>query len=258
MTLILYCLLIYLVAGISASITYHRILTHRSVEVVPWFERVLVILALPAGTPIQWVGTHRQHHRFTDVEGDPHSPHLFGFWYAHCGWYIQNSHPIVCILYALGGPARMLFDGFWRSQTNQQYNHLAKDLLSKKFFVTVSQPITYAIIMTLYCAAIVVPAYYFWDVKGVIAVWIALVLVYNIGDSVNSFAHLFGEATSVKNQSRNNIWLIIFGFGEGWHSYHHAHPGSGVFSLKKHNQDGAYLIVKAFQFIGLVKKINKS
>jgi fatty-acid desaturase len=82
--------------------------------------------------------------------------------------------------------------------------------------------------------------------------------VYNIGDSVNSFAHLFGEATSPKNQSRNNLLLIIFGFGEGWHSNHHAQPNSGVFSLKKPNQDVAYLLLKAFQFIGLVKKINKS
>jgi fatty-acid desaturase len=192
------------------------------------------------------------------VEGDPHSPHLFGFWYAHCGWYIQNNNPFLCFLYALGGPARLFFDGFWRSRTNQQYNHLAKDLLKKDFFVTISKPTVYAIIMTIYGAAIVVPAYYFWHINGLIAVWIALVLVYNIGDSVNSFAHLFGEATSPKNQSRNNLLLIIFGFGEGWHSYHHAQPNSGVFSLKKHNQDVAYLLLKAFQFIGLVKKINKS
>ena len=255
MALTLYCLLIYLIAGISASITYHRILTHRSVEVLPWFERVLVILALPAGTPIQWVGTHRQHHRFTDVEGDPHSPHLFGFWYAHCGWYIQNNHPFVCFLYALGGPARMLFDAFWRPRTNQQFNDLAKDLSKQNFFVTVSKPIPYAIIMTLYCAAIVGLGYYFGGVKGIAAVWIALVLVYNIGDSVNSFAHLYGDTEGVKNQSRNNFWLVVFGFGEGWHAHHHAHPSKGIFSEKTPVYDASYWILKAFQFIGLVKKI---
>lgn len=255
MTLILYCLLIYLVAGISASITYHRILTHRSVAVVPWFERVLVILALPAGTPIQWVGTHRQHHRFTDVEGDPHSPHLFGFWYAHCGWYIKNNNPFICFLYALGGPVRMLFDAFWRPRTNQQYNHLAKDVSKQSFFVTVSKPMPYAVIMTLCVAAILVPAYCFWQEKGVIAVWIVLVLVYNVGDSVNSFAHLYGDTEGSKNQSRNNLLLIIFGFGEGWHAHHHAHPSKGIFSAKSPTQDAAYYILKAFQFIGLVKKI---
>ncbi len=255
MTLILYCLLIYLIGGVSASITYHRILTHRSVEVVPWFERVLVILALPAGTPIQWVGTHRQHHRFTDIEGDPHSPHLFGFWYAHCGWYIQNRQPIVCFLYALGGPARMLFDGFWRPRTNQQYNDLAKDLSKQSFFVTISKPIPYALIMTLYVAIILVPAYYFWAEKGIFAVWITLVLVYNIGDSVNSFAHLYGNTEGGKNQSRNNLLLIVFGFGEGWHARHHAHPSKGVFSGKKPMQDASYFILITFQFIGLVKKI---
>ena len=30
--------------------------------------------------PRQWVAVHRKHHAFTDVEGDPHSPVLLGWW----------------------------------------------------------------------------------------------------------------------------------------------------------------------------------
>jgi fatty-acid desaturase len=251
--LILYCLFIYFIGGMSASVTYHRMLTHGSIEVVPWFERVLVILALPAGTPIQWVGTHRQHHRFTDRVGDPHSPHLFGFWYAHCGWYIQQRNPVICLLYALGGPLRMLFDGFWRSHTNQEYNHLAKDISKNQFFVNISKPVSYAVIMTAYCLVIVFPTYYFWQLKGILAVWIVLVLIYNIGDSVNSFGHLFGEKiNNSQNQSRNNLFLVIFGFGEGWHAHHHAEPNRPFFKY-----DAGYFFMRLFKFLGLIKKINE-
>jgi fatty-acid desaturase len=250
--LILYCLFIYVIGGLSASVTYHRLLTHRSFEAVPWFERVLVILALPAGTPIQWVGTHRQHHRYTDREGDPHSPHVYGFWYAHCGWYIQQKNPILCLFYALGGPFRMLFDGFWRPQTNQEYNHLAKDIAEKPFFKTVSQPLPYAIIMSFYCAAILLPTYYFWQLKGIFAVWLVLVLVYNIGDSVNSVGHLVGEKINNNNQSRNNLFLAIFGFGEGWHAQHHAQPNQPHLKY-----DLGFLFIQVFKFLGLIKKINQ-
>jgi stearoyl-CoA desaturase (delta-9 desaturase) len=31
-------------------------------------------------TTKQWVAVHRKHHQNTDVEGDPHSPHVFGIW----------------------------------------------------------------------------------------------------------------------------------------------------------------------------------
>ena len=31
------------------------------------------------------MAVHRKHHAFTDEEGDPHSPHLMGFWSVQLG-----------------------------------------------------------------------------------------------------------------------------------------------------------------------------
>jgi len=46
-----------------------------------------MIFFMPIGTwmltsisPREWVAVHRKHHNFTDVEGDPHSPHIEGYW----------------------------------------------------------------------------------------------------------------------------------------------------------------------------------
>ena len=122
--LIISIVFIYLTSGFSASIIYHQTLSHRVIKFSPLFEIMMVIIALPLGTPVQWVGTHRQHHLYTDVQGDPHSPVLYGFWYAHCGWYISSHNPIVCFLYAIAGIFRMFFDAFWRPKNRLAFNHL--------------------------------------------------------------------------------------------------------------------------------------
>lgn len=31
-------------------------------------------------SPREWVAVHRKRHNFSDVEGDPHSPHIEGYW----------------------------------------------------------------------------------------------------------------------------------------------------------------------------------
>ena len=52
------------------------------------------------GPVINWVADHRRHHAFSDKEGDPHSPWLFGtsparwrkgFWHAHIGWLFDRD-----------------------------------------------------------------------------------------------------------------------------------------------------------------------
>jgi stearoyl-CoA desaturase (delta-9 desaturase) len=213
----------------------------------------MVVLALPAGTPIQWVGTHRQHHMFTDVEGDPHSPNLNGFWYAHCGWYIKSKNPFLCLLYAMAGPLRMLFDGWWRPRNGLQYNYLATDLSDQPFYRLISKPLNYMILLWLYTILLFLPAYIFWQTFGIIAVWLVLIIIYNLGDSVNSVSHLFGKRISDKNRSGNNSFLALFNFGEGYHSNHHKSPEQ-IFQNSKIRISISRIIIKTWTILGLIKK----
>jgi sn-1 stearoyl-lipid 9-desaturase len=62
--------------SLGIGMGYHRLLTHRGYRTPKWVEYFLTFcgtLSLEGG-PIFWVATHRIHHRFTDQEGDPHSP----------------------------------------------------------------------------------------------------------------------------------------------------------------------------------------
>src|ERR1700704_5037489 len=88
----------YIFTAVGITVGYHRLLTHRSFQTAKPAEYVFAVLGSMAvqGPVISWVADHRKHHAHTDVEGDPHSPHvghgdgvsgaLRGLWHAHAGW----------------------------------------------------------------------------------------------------------------------------------------------------------------------------
>ena len=253
--IVIYSIVFYLLAGLGASLGYHRILAHRSAELAKWFEYCLVIVGLPLGTPIQWVGNHRAHHTTTDVPGDPHSPHVDGFWYAHCGWYIHSKNTFLCMLYALAGPIRMLIDSFMRPRTNQQHIHLAKDVSADKVYAFVSRPLVYMFIMWIYLIILLLVPYLIFGWKGVLIASILMVVIYNIGDSVDSIGHLIGGRRG-KDKSRNNLILGYLAYGDGWHANHHQDPVRARHGNKWYQFDLSYSVLRVFEIIGIVKKIH--
>src|SRR3954454_13242213 len=71
----------------STTIYLHRCATHKALELHPavsFFFRLALWLTTGLHTR-EWVAVHRKHHAFTEVEGDPHSPHLHGFWSVQLG-----------------------------------------------------------------------------------------------------------------------------------------------------------------------------
>ncbi len=98
--------ILYWVAGsLGIGMGYHRLLTHRGYKTpkpVEYFLSLCGTLAVEGG-PANWVVTHRIHHRFSDQDGDPHSPRDGGWW-AHMGWILvgraQEHPPAVLRRYA--------------------------------------------------------------------------------------------------------------------------------------------------------------
>lgn len=247
--LIIALFITYIFGGISASIIYHQTLSHKVIVLKPWFEKLMVVLALPAGTPVQWVGTHRQHHLFTDKDGDPHSPKLFGFWFAHCGWYISNKNTFICFLYSIAGIFRMFFDGYWRPRNRLEFNHLAKDISDVEFYRIISKPMNYMLILWLYAIVLCLIFYSIAGLIGFIFLWAILALIYNLGDAINSIAHIYGKKINNTNHAKNNYLLSLFTFGEGKHANHHAN--SQILSNAKLNI--VYFILKTWKIFGLAK-----
>jgi stearoyl-CoA desaturase (delta-9 desaturase) len=92
----------YIVSGLGVTVGFHRLFTHGSYRANRGLKIGLAIagqLALQ-GPVIDWAADHRRHHAFSDREGDPHSPWLFGtsafalargFWHAHMGWIFNRD-----------------------------------------------------------------------------------------------------------------------------------------------------------------------
>ena len=244
----------YLIAGIGTSLGYHRILTHKSADLPRWLEYTCILIGLPAGTPVQWVGNHRAHHKSTDQIGDPHSPITDGFWYAHCGWYIQSKNRFVCFLYALAGPFRMFIDGVIRPRLNQNYNHLAKDIQKDKFYAFISRPYIYMVLLWFYLANVLLLPYFLFGWWGIFAASITLIIIYNLGDAIDSIGHLIGEKRG-QSQARNNTVLGFLAFGDGWHANHHEYPKRAQHGIKKNQLDLTYFLLKTGKLLRIVKKI---
>src|ERR1700728_4848226 len=80
--LLVMAILYVLAINVGIGMCYHRLLTHRGYRVPKWLEYTMTVFATLSleGGPIFWVATHRIHHKYSDQEGDPHSP-VDGTWW---------------------------------------------------------------------------------------------------------------------------------------------------------------------------------
>jgi stearoyl-CoA desaturase (delta-9 desaturase) len=92
----------YTLSILGITVGFHRHFAHRAFATSRGVRFCLGVLgSLAAQGPLTyWVSNHRRHHRFSDREGDPHSPHvagtrvqrgLRGFLHAHMGWTLYDE-----------------------------------------------------------------------------------------------------------------------------------------------------------------------
>jgi stearoyl-CoA desaturase (delta-9 desaturase) len=211
---VIIALAFYYVSGLGISMGFHRYFTHGSFKAKTGFRVALAIAGSLAieGPVLTWVADHRRHHKYSDREGDPHSPWRFGEdWkaltkglaWAHIGW---------------------LFDGNHTSQEK-----FCPDLLADKKVARVSALFPALVVFSLLAPALI-GGLWSWSWAGALTAffWASLVRVaflHHVTWSINSICHTFGkEEFEVRDKSRNVNWLAILSFGESWHNLHHADP----------------------------------
>jgi stearoyl-CoA desaturase (delta-9 desaturase) len=179
------------------------------------------------GPVIDWVATHRKHHRFSDHPGDPHSPHLDpavgwrgtlrGLGHAHIGWVFRGKDR--------ANPARY-----------------AKDLLADRDLRFISRTFPLWVL-----AGLALPFGLGVALTGTIAgglgglLWggaARVMLLHHATFSINSLCHVFGRRPfATGDESRNLAWLAPIAFGEAWHNNHHAFPSSARHGLGRWQLD---------------------
>jgi stearoyl-CoA desaturase (delta-9 desaturase) len=80
---------------------------------------------------------------------------------------------------------------------------------------------------------------------GLLATWL-----------VNSATHLWGTRRfATRDDSRNNWWVALVTFGEGWHNNHHAHPVSARHGLAWYEFDPSFLQIKLLEKLGIATAV---
>jgi len=204
---------------------YHRYFSHRSFKTGRIFACVLAFLAQTSAQRgvLWWAGHHRQHHRRSDSEGDPHSPLVSGFWHAHVGWIFAPAHQesdLESVADLAKYPELLWLD---------RHPYLPAFLMG------------FAAWLLAGWSGLVVG--FFWST---VALWHATF-------SINSLAHVIGRKRYVTgDQSRNNLWLALLTFGEGWHNNHHHYQSAACQGFRRYEVDVTYYILKALSALGLV------
>ncbi|KAL2463069.1 Palmitoyl-monogalactosyldiacylglycerol delta-7 desaturase [Forsythia ovata] len=222
---------LYIITGLfGITLSYHRHLSHKSFKIPKWLEYIFAYCGALAAQrdPIYWVSTHRYHHQFCDTEKDPHSP-IRGFWFSHSTWLFDNNS----IVAKCGKP-----------------NNVG-DLEKQPFYKFLER--TYLIHPIGLGALLYALGGFPYVVWGM---GVRTVFVYHITWLVNSASHTWGKQVwNTGDLSRNNWWLAMITFGEGWHNNHHAFEYSARHGLEWWQVDITWYVIRLLKAIGLATDV---
>jgi stearoyl-CoA desaturase (Delta-9 desaturase) len=219
------CGVLYAIRMFGITAGYHRYFSHRSFKTSRVSQFVLAVVGQTSAQQdaLWWAAKHRGHHKYADTPQDVHSPLQSGFWFAHVGWiFSATKHQAD---YRLIKDFMKYPELVWLNR----YKHLPPALLG-----------------------VVV-----WLVAGwsglVVGFFISTVLLYHSTFAINSLAHLIGKQSYVTgDDSRNNWFLALITFGEGWHNNHHYFQSSTRQGFHWWQIDFTYYVLKLLALLGIV------
>jgi stearoyl-CoA desaturase (Delta-9 desaturase) len=239
----------YLLTGIGITVGYHRLFTHRAFQTKQWVRWAFAILGSMAveGPVLAWVADHRKHHQFSDVDGDPHSPHVGGgngfvaaarnLFHAHVGWLFV-------------------------SEGRADVKKYVPDLIAEPGMKTINS--LFGVWLTL---SLLVPAAIGYAIVGTwqgaltALLWggaIRIFLLHHVTFSINSICHFWGRRNFKSADESRNVWLLsLISFGESWHNNHHAFPTSAFHGMRRFEaaMDPGGWVITGLERLGLAWKV---
>ena len=222
------------------TVGFHRYFTHGSFKANRGLRIALAIAGSMAveGPLVRWVADHRRHHRYSDTEGDPHSPWRYGdtvpallkgLWWAHMGWMFDEE----------------------QTPQHKYAPDLIKDpalrRISRQFvlWTTVSlliPPLVGGLVTMTWWGAL---SAFFWGSL------VRVALLHHVTWSINSICHAMGKRPfKSRDRSGNVWWLAVLSCGESWHNLHHADPTSARHGVLRGQVDSSARIIRWFELLG--------
>ncbi|MDA0344009.1 MAG: acyl-CoA desaturase [Opitutae bacterium] len=219
---------------------YHRYFSHRTFKTSRIVQFIGAFTACASGQrgPLWWAAHHRMHHRHSDTDKDSHSPHHKNFLWSHTLWFMTD--------YALPTFLKEIPDWvkFKELRFINRFDWIAVVALAAGCYYLGEWP-------------------FFQTLTGMnglsMLAWgffLPTVLLYHATFSVNSLTHMFGKKKyDTGDESRNNWFVSIITFGEGWHNNHHFFPGSARQGFTPWEFDPTYYCLKFLSLFGLVREL---
>jgi stearoyl-CoA desaturase (delta-9 desaturase) len=213
--------------AIGLTLAFHRYFAHRAFKMGRLTQGVWSFIGTAAMQkgPLWWAGHHITHHKYADRDGDPHSPHISGFYYAHIGWF---AHDIKYDKLEVTNPVIRDFS---------KYPEL-------RFFDTY-----YWVPPVIWCAALYAIGGLQWLAWGFLLPTMTLA---HATFAINTINHLFGTRRfRTMDESRNNWWTAIFAAGEGWHNNHHRYQRAARNGFYWYEFDPTWYVIRTMGWLGL-------
>ena len=228
---IIYTLVVTHITIICVTLFLHRGQAHRAIifsPILSHFMRFWLWLTTGMVTK-QWVAIHRKHHQRSDLEGDPHSPHVFGFWKVlFKGAFLYNDaskDKVMVDTYGVGTPADWM-----EFHIYEPHSRLGIGIL-----------LLFSLIVFGWWGLLI------WGIQMIwIPFWAAGV--------INGLGHWWGYKNGeTKDYSRNiSPWGIVIG-GEELHNNHHLSPANPKLSRNWFEFDIGWMWLTIFRYIKLAK-----
>ena len=233
-----FTLFIWVASGLSITMGYHRLWSHRTYTAA-WPLRLA--LAIFGTFSLQnsikvWAARHRVHHRHVDDEDhDPHSIRR-GFWHAHIGWMLRH----------------------WKtSEINfDEVRDLEKDPI-----VVWQHRFYWPLVWTFNLGIPVALGWLAGDVLGMVLLAGAFRLAFSQHCTffINSLAHTWGRLTySDENTARDNGVIALLTWGEGYHNFHHAFQADYRNGLRWWQFDPGKWLIQLAAWFGMARELKRT
>lgn len=213
--------------AIGLTLAFHRYFAHRAFRMnrVTQFVWAFIGTAAMQKGPLWWAGHHVNHHKYADREGDPHSPMVSGLYYAHIGWFLNDTkHDRL----ETTNPVVRDFSKFPELRFLDTYFFIPPTLLALSLYLTGG---------------------FTWLVWGFCLPTVTLA---HATFAINTVNHLFGSRRfETIDESRNNPVTAFFAVGEGWHNNHHRYQRAARNGFYWWEFDPTWYVIRAMQALGL-------
>ena len=228
-------LILFVIRMFAITGFYHRYFAHKTFKTSRLMQFIFAFIGSTAAQrgPIWWASHHRRHHLNSDRHNDHHSPHTHHFLWSHMGWFLAKKN--------------FLTD-----------RKVVRDLIKFKELVLIDRFDWFPPVLLL--LSLFVIGEYLSLTSGIsglnMVIWgfcVSTILVYHCTFAVNSIAHLWGtQRYNTKEESKNNFFVALLTFGEGWHNNHHHYPGSIRQGFYWWEVDLTYYALRFLSFFGIV------